>query len=470
MEEPLAEQSNRASTGNRWPFGVPLAFLGMGIYRAWIEVTYTNPPVQIPSVNAIGNNLQDVILGVCLLACALLVRRLHPLHTKRPVVWGAAVAMCISTVLEYWSVYCPDLAVALAIPSAMLSAMGLSIVILVWCELYSCLNPLRVALYYSGGLILGWVICYFLNGLALDRLAIAATLLPLLSTACVFGCFAGLDRASLPPATAKAGPLPWRILVAVAVYTFAFGLFAHSASAYAGPLSSLGMAMGAIAVFALAAFFADRLRVEGLFRIALPLMILGLLLTAQFTQAFGGFSHFLIDFSYAIFLIFVMVAMCDYSRRLGIPAIWLFGIERFIRFIVYACGLNIEQLLSSSMMQSSSIHMVLAIIAVALIAFVTVLLLADRDSLAKRAAKGDAGDATADPRTVRMARIEAFAVTHNLSSREKEVLDMLLEDKSIAEIERGLYISNGTVRAHIQHIYRKCGVHSRQELAELVDA
>ncbi|MBR2789111.1 MAG: helix-turn-helix transcriptional regulator [Eggerthellaceae bacterium] len=68
-----------------------------------------------------------------------------------------------------------------------------------------------------------------------------------------------------------------------------------------------------------------------------------------------------------------------------------------------------------------------------------------------------------------MDRIEALATAHNLTSREKEVFDLLLEDKSIAEIERELYISNGTFRAHIQHIYRKCGIHSRQELVELVD-
>ena len=469
MEETLIEQADGAPEHSHRHIGVPMLFLGVGFYRAWIEVTYTNPPMEIPAVAAIGNNLQDVLLGFCLLACALLAWRLHPLHAKRAVVWAATFAMCASTVLEYWSVYRPDLALPLAIPATVLSTVGLSIIILIWCELYSCLNPLRVALYYSGGLILGWVICYFLNGLSLDRLLNAATLLPLLSTYCAFECSAGFNPLDLPHPPAKTGALPWKILIAVAVYTFAFGLFESSASIYTGPLSSWGMAVGAIVVFALATFFADRLRVEGLFRIALPLMILGLLLTAQFTQVFGEFSHFLIDFSYAIFLIFIMVIMCDYSRRSGVSAIWLFGIERFIRFIVYAGGLNIERLLGSSATQPSVVHIVLVIASVALIAFVTVLLLADGNLLAKRVIGANLNDAAADPRAARMDRIEALATAHNLTSREKEVFDLLLEDKSIAEIERELYISNGTVRAHIQHIYRKCGIHSRQELVELVD-
>ena len=36
--------------------------------------------------------------------------------------------------------------------------------------------------------------------------------------------------------------------------------------------------------------------------------------------------------------------------------------------------------------------------------------------------------------------------------------------------KRVLYIYKGTVDTHARHIYKKCGVHSREELIDLVDA
>ena len=38
---------------------------------------------------------------------------------------------------------------------------------------------------------------------------------------------------------------------------------------------------------------------------------------------------------------------------------------------------------------------------------------------------------------------------------------------ALEQIERELFIASGTLKAHIQHIYVKCGVHSRKELIAL---
>lgn len=51
-----------------------------------------------------------------------------------------------------------------------------------------------------------------------------------------------------------------------------------------------------------------------------------------------------------------------------------------------------------------------------------------------------------------------------LSRREKEVLDLLLKGYPNDLIASALYISNNTLKKHIQNIYNKLGVHSRSEL------
>lgn len=57
----------------------------------------------------------------------------------------------------------------------------------------------------------------------------------------------------------------------------------------------------------------------------------------------------------------------------------------------------------------------------------------------------------------------------NLTPRESEVLSLLAKGHSLPYIRNALYISKGTVDTHARHIYAKCGVHSREELIELVD-
>lgn len=51
----------------------------------------------------------------------------------------------------------------------------------------------------------------------------------------------------------------------------------------------------------------------------------------------------------------------------------------------------------------------------------------------------------------------------NLSEREKEVLQFLIENKSLKSIADTLFISLETVRTHVKHIYKKLHVANRTE-------
>ena len=52
---------------------------------------------------------------------------------------------------------------------------------------------------------------------------------------------------------------------------------------------------------------------------------------------------------------------------------------------------------------------------------------------------------------------------YNLSSREKDVLQLLVKGKSYKTIAQLCFISHDTVRTHIKHIYEKLQVHSAPE-------
>jgi two-component system, NarL family, response regulator LiaR len=54
-----------------------------------------------------------------------------------------------------------------------------------------------------------------------------------------------------------------------------------------------------------------------------------------------------------------------------------------------------------------------------------------------------------------------------LTSREWEILDQLSASRTTDEIARSLVVTAETVRSHIKHLYRKLGVHSREEAADV---
>jgi two-component system NarL family response regulator len=61
------------------------------------------------------------------------------------------------------------------------------------------------------------------------------------------------------------------------------------------------------------------------------------------------------------------------------------------------------------------------------------------------------------------ARLAHHAITPDLTTREKEVLELLVAGKSNKEIGSSLDVTEGTVKVHVNHIFAKLGVGGRVE-------
>ncbi len=101
-----------------------------------------------------------------------------------------------------------------------------------------------------------------------------------------------------------------------------------------------------------------------------------------------------------------------------------------------------------------------------------------RRSLGGASAKAGAATTPAAP-VVAAEAVEAAAPTRNevlariadrfaLSERERDVFVLLAEGRSAARIQEDLCIAAGTVNYHTRNIFQKLGVHSRQEIIDLV--
>lgn len=63
-----------------------------------------------------------------------------------------------------------------------------------------------------------------------------------------------------------------------------------------------------------------------------------------------------------------------------------------------------------------------------------------------------------------------FSEANHLTAREREILRVLLMDKTNQEISEDLYISLGTAKTHVHNIFQKIGVVKRPQLLEVYAA
>ncbi len=73
------------------------------------------------------------------------------------------------------------------------------------------------------------------------------------------------------------------------------------------------------------------------------------------------------------------------------------------------------------------------------------------------------------PRRPFKAKVERVANHYLLSRRETEVLFFLAKGHNSAYIQEKLFISEGTAKTHIRHIYHKLDVHNQQQLMRMVE-
>ena len=67
-------------------------------------------------------------------------------------------------------------------------------------------------------------------------------------------------------------------------------------------------------------------------------------------------------------------------------------------------------------------------------------------------------------------RAEGLAAKRGLTPRETEILVLLAHGRNAAFLQEKLVLSRNTVKTHVANIYAKLGVHSQQELIDLVEA
>lgn len=454
---------------------MPFAFTGMGIFRVWTETVYSNGAVVFPAQETgYGFAFFNLLAAAILLAMALLSKKIGTLYGK---CWVAPVAsgfLAASASLNFASLYVPSYAFALGLPAVVLGATGIALIILAWSELFSCLNPLRVGLYFSGGLVVGALLLWLFKGLATPWLWVCVCLVPVASFICLKKAYAYLPSNERPHASWGHHSFPWKPIAIVVLYSFSYGLCENVFGSFLGIHSGLGCVFAAALVYLTICWRKEGFSFSFTYKVACPLMILSLV-PFSFILSFGGeLSAFFALAGYTLVLIAIMVIMSNLCYQHGFNAIWLFGIERAVRLISVQAGIGAKDVLVGYPGESLLGLVVIGVTVAAMIVLATYVFLSELSMMSPWSAtlqQGvlvDAEDFAGDERQRMGEKCSEMAETFRLTAREEEVLLLLAQGKKPVQIERELYVASSTVKTHIKHLYQKLDVHSRKEMFELM--
>lgn len=444
-------------------------FLGFGAWRAWVSLSYASPVVDAVGQHIAVKFMYDIFLVLCFVAIALFTKRLIPLTERKNAYVLCAVCMVSATLMNTVPAFLEIPLPNIGYLSAFLAAVGSALLILLWCELFSCLNPLRVAMHLSVAFIFGVILVFVLKGFKEPYLYGAMVLLPLISLLCVKNAYRGLPATEKPPRFMGRFSFPWKLIALLAIYEFAAGLRIASESQIVGSHSTLSTLVASALLFTLAFFFSDRFDFSVFYRAPGFIIACALLLISLFTEQNALVAQFILSLSVTLFSAMIFLLLCDISKRWGIAAIFLFSIEEST-IIFSDFGQLVGEWFATN--ESSAINESVASVLIAvLVILATVLLLSERELGSKWGlsfiGKGRMMEESSEQ--VRLALVCAdLAKTYKLTARETEILGLLAQRKSISMISRELFIADGTTKAHIRHIYEKMGIHTRNELFGLL--
>lgn len=335
-----------------------------------------------------------------------------------------------------------------------------------WISCYAYLNPTRTTFLNAACILAAEALMFMTEQSDIARYFLFVSVF--LSLGVVVYVFAQKtnpeqETSSTLPSESKHPLFPYKAALFVAMYSFAYGFATMTANVQSAIYAA---AIPSIFIILFILFGNRRFSVASLCRLVLPLMIGGFLLTSLMLDLVFPVPSILLDtgFSTMELLLLLMVFTIAYST--GVSAIFLFGALSATQFFFRFVGLQLGRFMSSSPLEGGYVA---AVVIVSVLIVIASLLLINEKSLlltwvpsmpgASNASENDTVDTDV--------RINLLCTNHNLTDRESEVLRLLVKGKTNRAIARDMFISEGTVKAHVSHIYQKIGVHTRKELKDL---
>lgn len=441
--------------------GIPFVFIGSGFLRTWVRYTLSFLPEEPLGSLATSNMLFDGICATVYLVFAFAAQRSLPLFSNRRFLWSASISMALASLLICSRL--PTLYPPLMIIALILGGCGFVTHSLGWVTFYAQFSPARAVLYFCAGRLFSEAFSFIFNGFIASYLCAGLTILPFLSALFLLRCSNHSESINALDEKSISRPFPLKVILFVASYSLAYAIADSATNSLSHYPEKLLFAIPPLIFFLSITLNPRYFSLKTVYATLCPLMMCALLLPPALPFFSRDFATIFIAISNNTADIVTFLILGSLSYRLGLSSLWLFGIVRTFKYLFLVGGAFLYRGLVPT---EGSMPLALEVVLAILVTFATILLVTEKNVnsnwsipvvTTSSAQNVESHDAIAQLKTL-----------FNLTDREEEILYMLAAKKTVPTIARDMFLAQGTVKAHIQHIYQKTGVHSRKELFTLL--
>lgn len=475
----------------------PILSIGLGLHWTWVFcIMFATGRILDAPVEGYGSSpLAGFALGVfctiCItfLAVGVFGAGIEPLSRRKRTIAVVTVMGIAATVVRFASTTLDsyETMYATGLVAGLFGGIATGYLLICWGFAYRKLDNNSVALNAAIGLLLSAALYVALLLFNSPMVLIAATILSVAAEGAL--CFAA--QKTLPEETALrpfsqrkerlrryAKPAFLRLALILTIFGFVDSTLRELAlstfsAGQAAPDSLVGLFLIAIGFIAL--FFFVYLVMEarssenGTYSFA-TLFVVGVSVALLFfmSPSLGFAYQFVCAVVYLLFELHVWVLLTHVARDRNVAPSILYGFGLFFLFVGQFLS-PIANGFVASLAQPLQLESVTEPILLMLALLTAVVLLAAGNARNGSLFDDERVDAPGSLDGEQTKRVEIITDTYLLTERESEILSMLVKGRSFAKISERLFVSENTTKTHVKNIYRKTGVHSKQELMDLVD-
>lgn len=365
-----------------------------------------------------------------------------------------------------------------------------AVLMLFWLRFYTETSQNYSGMSLSVSAVLASLICFFTYHLTFEVSVFVIITLPFASGLLLITMTEGIPLRSNDPVGAgisdwdSARKPYWKATAQLMAMALFFGMVQGCSSPdrtlmpAADPVTVLGAGVAGIVLFVLYSRSRHAPDLGPVISTSLLMYVAGMLLLPFRAAFLSQVAAFFIMTGFIFYFILTLIFIIDLCRTFDLNATKSVGINQALEYAMFAVGVIAGNALWARFGESDLLPFAISSVAVFSLCAIVVYLTTDRPPWEAAYYKPKhiletKGEDSPEDEPEELNEIDLAALVSerfSLTPRETEVFALLSKGRNAEFIQKTLYISNHTVKTHIYNIYRKMGVHSLQELLDILDA
>ena len=453
-----------------------IRYLGLGLLLAWVYCTWFSVGIFPAGDEAAHTTLRDSLAFSAIGLVALVFRR----NKEKPLGPSAILCAAIIVTATTFAFFVFDNPAVLLVASA-LGGLASALLWVGWGEIFCRIDPTITESCIPSSLLAFVVASLVVYLLPAPVSGILSALFPLLSCVMLLLCNSTQpeDFSFQTPREPFSSVFPSLVKLALCsmVCSIATGFVTTSvtpeitlfdASGYLPAYIAGGVVAGAVSLFTI--HHASRLDFSSLYEWAIPLIVASLCCYAMDSEVLNTIA-LVLACSAALYAEVLFLVIFARITAIGfcLPS-ETFGIFRAAAQLGFMLSGILSMWVVASGIQHLPICLVLICISVVMLPlFMHLQRRFEAAPIQEESKSALPAHNTSTPQDEETDAISRIVADFKLSAREAEVLGYLGKGRSVPYMRETMVLSKSTIETHIRHIYSKTGVHSKQELLDLIE-